>query len=258
MSFRKNLKYLRKLKDISQEDLAHKLKVSRQSVSKWESGKAYPETEKILSICKIFDCSLDELMNDDIADIKENRESKYSLNDLLYKVTEFITKSIHMFDDMNARSKFLFILNMGVIFWGISLIHIPIYYIFELVSEVFANIPGNISSILISIWFLIFEIIYMIVASTLFVFIFKMKYLDKYKGDISVDGNDKETDTESNYIQKKDSKVKIIKYDFGIFFIFVESSVCINKNFYYAFGFANHFLAILFGSWNDNKHSVTI
>ena len=46
MSIRKNLEYLRKQKKLSQEELAYKLGVSRQAVSKWESGAAFPETEK--------------------------------------------------------------------------------------------------------------------------------------------------------------------------------------------------------------------
>ena len=54
MSFRKNLEYLRKSKKLSQEELANKLNISRQSVSKWESGATYPETEKILQFVKIL------------------------------------------------------------------------------------------------------------------------------------------------------------------------------------------------------------
>ena len=70
MSFRKNLEYLRKGKKLSQEDLADKLGISRQSVSKWESGAAYPETDKMLALCKLFDCTLDELMNQDMQEEK--------------------------------------------------------------------------------------------------------------------------------------------------------------------------------------------
>ena len=62
MSLSENLQNLRKMKGISQEELAEKLEVSRQAISKWESGKGYPETEKIISICEIFDCSMDELV----------------------------------------------------------------------------------------------------------------------------------------------------------------------------------------------------
>lgn len=46
MSFAENLQTLRKRDKITQEELADKLQVSRQSVSKWETGEAYPETEK--------------------------------------------------------------------------------------------------------------------------------------------------------------------------------------------------------------------
>lgn len=62
MGFSENLQILRKMKNMSQEQLAEKLDVSRQAVSKWESGNGYPETEKLISICEIFDCSMDEII----------------------------------------------------------------------------------------------------------------------------------------------------------------------------------------------------
>ena len=49
MGFSENLQNLRKIKNMSQEQLAEKLDVSRQAVSKWESGNGYPETEKIIN-----------------------------------------------------------------------------------------------------------------------------------------------------------------------------------------------------------------
>ena len=62
MGFSENLQILRKMKNMSQEQLAERLDVSRQAVSKWESGNGYPETEKLISICEIFDCSMDEII----------------------------------------------------------------------------------------------------------------------------------------------------------------------------------------------------
>ena len=50
MSFGENLQFLRKQKNITQEQLAERLEVSRQSVSKWESSQSYPEMEKLLQI----------------------------------------------------------------------------------------------------------------------------------------------------------------------------------------------------------------
>lgn len=66
MSFAENLLFLRKQKDITQEQLAEQLEVSRQSVSKWESGQSYPEMEKLLQICNMFHCNMDTLMQGDV------------------------------------------------------------------------------------------------------------------------------------------------------------------------------------------------
>ena len=62
MSFGEKLTKLRKEKGLNQEELAQELNVSRQAVSKWESNNSYPETDKIIQICKIFNVSMDELI----------------------------------------------------------------------------------------------------------------------------------------------------------------------------------------------------
>lgn len=64
MSFAENLKMIRKQRGVTQEQLAEMLDVSRQAVSKWESGNGYPETEKLLIISKELNISLDYLMHD--------------------------------------------------------------------------------------------------------------------------------------------------------------------------------------------------
>ena len=74
MNLSDNLKKIRKEHNLSQEALADKLGVSRQSVSKWESGAAYPEMDKVLQLCKMFDLNIDELLNQDIKAVKENIE----------------------------------------------------------------------------------------------------------------------------------------------------------------------------------------
>ena len=58
MDFSEKLLTLRKAKNLTQEELAEKLNVSRQSVSKWESGQAVPELDKIVAISTVFDLSL--------------------------------------------------------------------------------------------------------------------------------------------------------------------------------------------------------
>ena len=69
MKFGDNLKKLRKSKKLSQEELAEKVNVSRQSVSKWETGEAYPEMNNILQLCKIFNCEINSLVNDNMVDL---------------------------------------------------------------------------------------------------------------------------------------------------------------------------------------------
>ncbi|MBO4809854.1 MAG: helix-turn-helix transcriptional regulator [Lachnospiraceae bacterium] len=75
MSFGKNLQYLRQLsRNMTQEALAEKLNVSRQTISKWEMDTANPEMDKALEICKIFNCSLDNLFREEM----DKRSDAYS------------------------------------------------------------------------------------------------------------------------------------------------------------------------------------
>lgn len=86
MKFGDNLKNLRKSKNMSQEKLALKVNVSRQSVSKWETGEAYPEMNNILELCKIFHCHINDLVNDSIIDIDSLDD------DVMEKIVKFKAK----------------------------------------------------------------------------------------------------------------------------------------------------------------------
>lgn len=61
--FSENLIQLRKIHNLSQEELAEKLNVSRQTLSKWETGESVPDIEKCKQLADIFDVSLDQLVN---------------------------------------------------------------------------------------------------------------------------------------------------------------------------------------------------
>ena len=75
MSFGKNLQYLRQLSaGMTQEALAEKLNVSRQTISKWEMDAANPEMDKALELCKVFNCSLDNLFREEM----DQRSSAYT------------------------------------------------------------------------------------------------------------------------------------------------------------------------------------
>ena len=70
----KNIVYFRKKLNITQEALAEKLDVSRQTVSKWENDSAFPETEKLIEICDLFDCSMDLLLRQDAENVEANKK----------------------------------------------------------------------------------------------------------------------------------------------------------------------------------------
>ena len=75
MSFSDNLKTIRKEKNLSQEELAELLGVSRQAVSKWELGDGYPEAEKLLIIAGKLNVSLDALMDTEIVNTAVNKHN---------------------------------------------------------------------------------------------------------------------------------------------------------------------------------------
>ena len=220
MSIRKNLEYLRKQKKLSQEELAYKLGVSRQAVSKWESGAAFPETEKMMSICKIFDCSLDDLMNGDIAQLEIDKGRKYTFNDLVNEVTDIVSRTFNMFDNMTLKSIFRFGFEMIILFLIILLLHIPFSYLFSLGNNVLQNINGNISNLFISIWKLITEVVYIVVAVVSFVYIYKIRFLDKFESAKKEYGKPEKNIEEvvkEEIVDKKGRKVEIRRYDFGLF-----------------------------------------
>ena len=64
ISFGTNLRTLRKKRNLSKEDLARKLQISRQSISKWEQGISYPSILYLVPLTKILDCTLEELLKD--------------------------------------------------------------------------------------------------------------------------------------------------------------------------------------------------
>lgn len=65
MTFGEKIQKLRKEAGLSQEELSYQLGVSRQAISKWERDNGYPETEKIVRMSKLFNVSLDYLLNEE-------------------------------------------------------------------------------------------------------------------------------------------------------------------------------------------------
>ena len=77
MSLGENLQFIRKKNNVTQEQFAEQLGVSRQSISKWESDASYPEMEKLLWICDHYHCELDTLMRGSMENTSVEDTAKY-------------------------------------------------------------------------------------------------------------------------------------------------------------------------------------
>ena len=75
MGFGENLRTMRRKKNISQEELAGKLNVSRQAISRWEQDNGYPEMEKMIALSKILNVTLDYLVSDNETADGSNEDS---------------------------------------------------------------------------------------------------------------------------------------------------------------------------------------
>lgn len=90
MSFAENLKSFRQERHISQEELAEIIGVSRQAVSKWEQGSGYPEMEKLLTLSKQLNVSLDYLM---LGEIRSTENNKTIYNNIVVPTGKITIKS---------------------------------------------------------------------------------------------------------------------------------------------------------------------
>lgn len=87
MEFNEKLQELRKQKNLTQEELAEALYVSRTAISKWESGRGYPNIDSLKAISKFFAVSLDELLSgDELLTIaaEDNKQKERHLRDLVF------------------------------------------------------------------------------------------------------------------------------------------------------------------------------
>lgn len=79
--FSEKLQTLRKEKGLSQEQLAELLNVSRQAVSKWESGQTYPEIDKLIILSDVFNTTVDDLVKDKNIECAANSDDESEKED---------------------------------------------------------------------------------------------------------------------------------------------------------------------------------
>ena len=91
MEFHEKLQELRKQRGMTQEELAEALYVSRTAISKWESGRGYPNIDSLKEISNFFSVSIDDLLSSEkmlfIAE-KENKSNLQSMCDLLFGIVD--------------------------------------------------------------------------------------------------------------------------------------------------------------------------
>lgn len=93
MKFDENLRAFRKQKDFSQEYLAEKMNVSRQTISKWENGTAMPDLKKLTDLASLFDVSMDELLGTSAPDYKTSVSDNAELENLKQAFYEYKAKN---------------------------------------------------------------------------------------------------------------------------------------------------------------------
>lgn len=79
MKVYQQIKKYRKLRNFSQEELAEKIYVSRQTISNWENGKSYPDIDNLIRLSSLFEISLDTLIKGDV-DLMKKKVSSHDMD----------------------------------------------------------------------------------------------------------------------------------------------------------------------------------
>lgn len=142
MDFSEKITALRKNRNLTQEQLAEKLNVSRQSISKWESGQTTPDLEKIVALCEIFDVTTDYLLKPSEIDILSMK------TDMLEKQQE----QMQIREKRNERTVQCIMYSIGIYLLFIAIYLIGHFY-FEIgnPSVIFAEFLIS-TAIVIFIW----------------------------------------------------------------------------------------------------------
>lgn len=176
-----NLKKIRKDNDLSQEQLAEKLGVSRQAVSKWESNLAYPEMDKVLQICKMFEVDVDDLLNQDLREVLNSKQSRSNINKFIEDFLDYVKRTVDLFSSLKFKNKLKCIFEQAFI----ALILFMMFGILKIigssiVESIFSFLPANFYYMVSNIIEAVYLIICLVLGLVLLFYIFKIRYLDYY------------------------------------------------------------------------------
>ncbi len=179
--FAENLKKIRKDHNLSQEQLAEELGVSRQAISKWESALAYPEMDKIIALCDKFNLNIDDLLHKDIKEVKGEEETKNNLNKYIDDFLKFITDTLNFFCNMNFKSKIKCLFEQVLIISFLVILSVLFYFFANhILMGIISFLPLKINHILKSIFDGIIFFILGLISLIIFIHIFKTRYLNYY------------------------------------------------------------------------------
>lgn len=186
MEFNEKLQELRKNRGLTQEELAEILYVSRTAISKWESGRGYPNIESLKDISEFFSVSIDDLLSGEklisIAE-NENKSNIQNICDLLFGIVDIMSILLIILplypkraDDLiYSVNLFLYNESCYMIYWAmfISLVSVGIIKITfnQMKIEKNRNVITNIS-IIVSIITVLFLIVTRQVYSPIIAFLF--------------------------------------------------------------------------------------
>lgn len=233
MKFGENLQKLRKEKGLSQEQLAEKLGVTRQSVSKWESGASYPEMDKIVSLCNMFHCDLDVLINKDVTEERQRKDASSIVKSLFQGATDYVKKTIYLFEHKSIKELIKICSQIIIIVLVILCFSIPFMLLKEIVVDLFYTGDNWFSLFFSKFWGFLFNASYVILAIITFLYIFKVKFLDGEEiivEEVEEDSSeDKEEESHASLENKKTKVVKVKHHnDFSLLDLFSKAiTVCI-------------------------------
>ena len=235
MKFGENLQKLRKEQGISQEQLAEKLGVTRQSVSKWESGSSYPEMDKIVALCNLFHCDLDVLINKDVTEERQRKDASSVIKSAFQSICDYVKKTIFVFEHKTMKELIKMLAQIFIIICVILGFAIPFVILKEIVISLFYT-GDNVFSLFFSKFFeFIFNAGYAILAIAAFLYIFKIKFLDSEEIVEVVEESDESKEVENSddkeVAENKPKKVKVIKNNssgFSLLDLFTKAiTICI-------------------------------
>ena len=154
MNLAEKLQFLRNKNRLSQEELAERLGISRQAISKWESGQATPDLKKLITIADLYNVTIDSLVKDgDDFDIIQSDENYHKEKEETEKIED---KNSQVIININ-KSSIEYEYKSKRLLFGLPLVHINIGRGFKKAEGIIA--VGNISHGIISAGFISFGLL---------------------------------------------------------------------------------------------------